>query len=218
MPERIDLTLDPIIREISRTADLLDKRGFGPSFFGNISVLIRGIPLPEEGREYPLALPFPDLVGSVLYITRTTSTMRGIASDPSSNVGVYRIERDHIRTIAGAGPPSTELLSHLSIHSKLALPASAVVHCHIGELLALVERIDPLPAWIRSVPELREGSIELARGTGEAADLDTVILWRGHGIVAAAKTLQEAYGLIEKAADIAAKGLRAQADRTDLRS
>ncbi len=208
MPERIDRTIDPTLREISRTASHLYEMGFGESFFGNISVLMRVDPIGGGAETFPLSERRPEIEGASLLITRTGSHFSEIAQDPHRNVGIYAIGIGHIRLAKGVGPPSTELESHLRVHSKLGLPTSAVVHCHIGALLPFLERIDPLPGWIRSVPQLPPGSRDLSIATGSQAAPETLIIWRGHGIVAASRTLDGACNIIERAKSLALSKVR----------
>jgi ribulose-5-phosphate 4-epimerase/fuculose-1-phosphate aldolase len=200
MPDQAEDRIGEGIAEFSRIASLLHRMGFGESSFGNISLLFKGSLPSGDGREFGLPWEYPDLEGSLLLLTRSGSTMSETADRPEENVGVYAIHGSKAILVRGVGPPSSELLAHLEVHAKLRLPMSAVVHCHVGKMLQVLEGTDPLPGWIRSIPRLRPESKALARATGEAADMDVIIIWSGHGIVAVSGTLSNAFSLIERTA------------------
>jgi len=185
---------------ISRSARFLTGMGWNASFFGNISIKA-DVDRTGPKSSGPIALPmeFPNLAGRTIAITMAGSTMSGIEHQPRANAGIYRLSGpDALYLMDGTGPPSSELLSHLSIHDRLDLPTSAIIHCHIGRLLDRLEGSKDPPAWMRTVPDNMAGSKELAIASADAASVGSILIWPGHGIVAVSSDIDGAISLLEK--------------------
>lgn len=180
------------IEAIMKTAGRLVELGWAESFFGNISVLID--PIDEHLdiiSSFPAPVEIPVLNGLDILVTRTTSTMEEVANSPEESIGLYRINGRSLDLLWGAGPPSSELSSHLLSYSTGR--GQAIVHCHMDD----VHRLDhnsckehPLPKWVKVIGEIEPGSIELAEATRDAIQYHDTILWKGHGALAMTEDLR----------------------------
>jgi rhamnulose-1-phosphate aldolase len=134
-----------------------------------------------------------------------------------------------------AGSPTSELLTHLYIHSvrkKISKGTDKVVihtHCPFLSALCFILSLDTVgltqllwrmhPECIISFPEgvcfipwLLPGSLELAKNTAEACKSFRACIWQFHGIVAAGPDPDKTVGLIdtiEKACEIYIKAVSA---------
>ena len=116
--------------------------------------------------------------------------------------------------------PTTELLSHLAVHDFIARSARserAVLHTHPTELTALTflpqfsaekfffgalaeesdELDDLLPGGMAVAHKAAPGTAELAAKTARALERATVVVWPGHGVIAAADSLSRAFELTD---------------------
>ena len=97
--------------------------------------------------------------------------------------------------------PSTETPMHLAVYAKTK--ASAVVHTHSPEVIALSASRPELPAIhyaitglggpVRVAPYARFGSAELAAAAATALDGRSAVILRNHGAVTYGRDLAQAY-------------------------
>ena len=121
---------------------------------------------------------------------------------------------DSGKILTGVGKPSKEVGFHLGIYSKRP-DVGGVIHAHppyatswaiAGTVFPLVT--GPSKIWLKKIPMVPpapSGSAELARMVTEAfADESIrVVLMQGHGLVAAGKTIFEAFNFVDWAEDAA---------------
>ena len=98
--------------------------------------------------------------------------------------------------------PSSETPMHLAVYAESA-QASAVVHTHSPEVIALSSARDELPAIhyaitalggpVRVAPYVRFGSAGLASAAAEALAGRRAAILRNHGAITCGRTLAEAY-------------------------
>jgi L-ribulose-5-phosphate 4-epimerase len=118
------------------------------------------------------------------------------------------------KVLLGTGKPSKEFRFHLGIYSKRP-EVGGIIHAHppfatswaiAGVVFPLVT--SPSKVWLKKVlmvPPLPSGSVELANAVIEAFSDESirVVLIQGHGLVAAGKTIFEAFNLVDWAEDAA---------------
>jgi rhamnulose-1-phosphate aldolase len=185
-----------------------------------------------EGPWTPLVTAVPELGGEYFLFTDTGSHMRLVELDPLRNTSAIELDEggEHFRIIRGdlKRGPTSELMPHLRVHlARRRAPGSrsrAVIHTHPPNLIALTyaleldtasltrllwemhtECIVVFPRGCGFVDWRLPGSKELARATEQIMERRTIALWQYHGIVAAGRNLDAAFGLIEtaeKAAEI----------------
>lgn len=183
----MSLNLDRFLLEFQKTAKELVGHDWGSSFFGNISIMIDE---EDEFLRYPVISSFsspieePEIEGRYLLITRTTSTMQEVADHPENAIGLYRIAGDSLDLLWGRGPPTSELSTHLLVHSSGK--GSAIIHCHMP-LLGSITHADLegsfLPEGFSYVGEFEPGSIGLAEATKKSMERNHTVIWVGHGAV-----------------------------------
>lgn len=163
------------------------------------------------------------------FVTGTGKRMRDIARDPMANALIIRIDDAgkgyHIiapgdTALLSSLRPTSELPSHLSIHSMIAERGSAqqvVIHTHANELCALTQLRDfcdeesinrllwgmhPetkvfIPAGVGFVPYLLPGSAALAEATVSALRNHDVALWEKHGVFAIGHNIADTFDTID---------------------
>jgi L-fuculose-phosphate aldolase len=121
---------------------------------------------------------------------------------------------DSGKILSGVGRPSKEVGFHLGIYSKRP-DVGGVIHAHppyatswaiAGAVFPMVT--GPSKVWLKKIPMVPpapSGSLELARMVTEAfADESIrVVLMQGHGLVAAGKTIFDAFNFVDWAEDAA---------------
>ena len=126
---------------------------------------------------------------------------------------ILKIDSDG-KIITGVGKPSKEVRFHLGIYSKRP-EVGAVIHAHppyatswaiAGTVFPMVT--GPAKIYLKKIPMVPPapgGSPELAKMVTEAfADESiNVVLMQGHGLVAAGKTIFEAFNFVDWAEDAA---------------
>jgi len=126
---------------------------------------------------------------------------------------ILKIDGDG-KIITGVGKPSKEVRFHLGIYSKRP-EVGAVIHAHppyatswaiAGTVFPMVT--GPAKIYLKKIPMVPPapgGSPELAKMVTEAfADESiNVVLMQGHGLVAAGKTIFEAFNFVDWAEDAA---------------
>ncbi len=228
-----------LLKEIAEVASLVWTKGWGESNAGNISVLIDN-DLDEKSEKWSRSGGgvFPEGVslnaGSRLLITGTGTRMRDIADRADENMvllvpGSEENTYDILERKGREGDPlkpTSELPSHLAIHSVLSglRPADRVIiHTHATELISLthnsdLKSTDALTAFIWSMhPEARiflpggvgfvpwetPGSMAMAVAVAESLRGHRIVVAEKHGVFATAPTAAEAFDLI----DIASKSV-----------
>lgn len=164
------------------------ERGWAPGSSGNTSVKIPG-------------------TNSYL-IKATNEAMTWTRPDT-----ILKMDKDG-NILSGAGKPSKEYRFHLGIYTNRP-EVGGVIHAHppyatswaiAGTVFPLVT--SPSKAWLKKiviVPPAPGGSPELAKMVIEAFadEAIKVILLQGHGLVAAGKTIFEAFNFVDWAEDAA---------------
>jgi len=116
--------------------------------------------------------------------------------------------------LSGVGKPSKEYRFHLGIYSKRP-EVGGVIHAHppfatswaiAGTVFPLVTA--PSKVWLKKVvmvPALQSGSVDLANAVIDAFSdpVIRVVLMQGHGLVAAGRTIFEAFNMVDWAEDAA---------------
>ena len=121
---------------------------------------------------------------------------------------------DSGKVLSGTGKPSKEFRFHLGIYAKRP-EVGGIIHAHppfatswaiAGVIFPLLT--SPSKFWLKKVvmvPPLPSGSVELANAVIEAFSDESikVVLMQGHGLVAAGKTIFEAFNFVDWAEDAA---------------
>ncbi len=231
--------LAALLAETEEVCSYLWHKGWAERNAGNISVRLDTLRIPESDTDYPcFSLPasFPSLAGTCFFITGTGKRMRDIHRDIRSNTLIIRIHESGQTWCAlshAAGSlvtlrPSSELISHLTIHQHLIKNHSetkAVVHTHPNAIIALShmplfrdpdlfnrmiwsmhpEAVVFLPEGAGLVPYEQTGGAALGTATLKALESHRVVVWEKHGCLAVAEDPGAAFDLIDlldKSADI----------------
>lgn len=126
--------------------------------------------------------------------------MKEVMERPLLNIGAYRIEQgSSMSLIYGVGPPSSEIAAHLEIYKALLLDEISILHFHDDPLLERISSISDPPDWIRMIPELLPGSLELAKTSAEEASSSRLLVWRGHGLTVISESIEDAIIMVERA-------------------
>jgi L-fuculose-phosphate aldolase len=118
------------------------------------------------------------------------------------------------KILSGVGRPSKEVGFHLGIYSKRP-DVGGVIHAHppyatswaiAGSVFPMVT--GPSKIWLKKIPMVPpapSGSAELAKMVTEAFVDESirVVLLQGHGLVAAGKTIFDAFNFVDWAEDAA---------------
>jgi rhamnulose-1-phosphate aldolase len=192
----------------------------------------------QQGPWRPLETAVPELGGEYFLFTDTGSHMRLVELDPPRNTSVIELDEGGecfraIRAEAKRGPTS-ELMPHLRVHTARKRASGsrdrAVIHTHPPNLIALTyaltldtasltrllwemhtECIVVFPGGCGFAEWRLPGSQDLARATERIMERRSLALWQYHGIVAAGRNLDAAFGLIETAEKAAEIYLKAAA-------
>jgi len=222
--------LTSIYDEIGEVAKLLHKNGWAEKNAGNFSIRVDTDIESLIDDEILLPQSYPELSNRTFVISGKGKRMRDIAKSPAKNTVVIKINSTgngySILSVARIEPTS-ELPTHLSIHSMILLRGSSersVIHSHVTELIAishipefcnqknlnnLLWKMHPetmmfIPDGIGFVPFKLPGSTEIADATIEALKDHQIALWEKHGVFSIARTLNDGYDLL----DIAAKSVK----------
>lgn len=177
-------------------------------------------------RTIPTGFDACALAGRCLLVTATGSYFKNVEFDPEGNLGIIRIDRDgtHAHLLwgfAGGKTFTSELPAHLMSHIQRlqADPDHRVVlHAHPINLLAMtyVHPLDPrqftrtlwqmctecimiFPDGVNVLPWMLCGTEEIGRATAAEMSSARLVVWAQHGIYAAGRSLDEAFGLVETA-------------------
>jgi rhamnulose-1-phosphate aldolase len=173
-----------------------------------------------------------ELAGRFFALTRTGSYFKNVESNPEHNLGIIRINSDGTGAdvlwgFSAGGAPTSELPSHLLSHITRLRADSAhrvVMHCHATNTVAMTfvhpldekeftrtlwrmitECIIVFPDGVGVLPWMLCGNDAIGKATAEKMKNFRVCVWAQHGVFAAGRCVDEAFGLIEtveKAADI----------------
>lgn len=183
-------------------------------------------------RTIPIGFSAPTLVGRYFIVTGTGKYFRNVKRDPETNLGLFRIAKDGTTAellwgYRDGGRFTSELPAHLMSHmARLSIdPENRIVmHCHPTHTLAMnyvhtldektfthslwemcTECIVVFPEGVGVLPWMLCGNNSIGEATAEKMKDFRVVIWGMHGIYAAGKTPDEAFGLVEtveKAAQI----------------
>lgn len=226
--------LNGIIDSIAEISGYIWQKGWAEKNAGNISVNLKDVLniSPADFSRYPyrnLPSVYEALAGVCFLVTGTGKKMRDIARDPMKNALIIMIDDKGkgyhiISPSAGEAQqslrPTSELASHLSIQSMIAVRGSgqkSVIHAHVNELCALTqlpqfcneEKLNRLlwgmhpetrifvPGGVGFVPYCLPGSAELAVATVRALANHDVALWEKHGVFAIGDTVDDTFDTID---------------------
>ncbi|MCP4176618.1 MAG: rhamnulose-1-phosphate aldolase [bacterium] len=190
----------------------------------------------EYIRSFELDTPIPKLAHQNFMVTGTGKYFRDIEAHPEDALGLIRISSDGKKChllwgFADGCGPTRDLTSHLDSHllrQELTKKNDrAVIHCHTPNLIALSAMVDLdtatltralwettseasiyLPHGIGYLPWMLIGSNEIGDATSKLMRIHPIVLWAHHGVFAAGKSIDQAFGTIEaaeKAAEILVK-------------
>ncbi|MEO0080038.1 MAG: class II aldolase/adducin family protein [candidate division WOR-3 bacterium] len=234
------MTADGLLRVVTRTyrPDVagitaeLHRHGWAEANAGNFSIRLADPPR-FTGRIINLPGHFAGLARQVILMKRAGARMRDIARRPESGVCLLKIGPDGTKgqILPPDAIPTSELPSHLASHELLIRQRpeqNALLHTHPTELIALTDavrspaRLLELLAGAHAesqtvmrrtgiVGRFNPGTTRLAQATARALLQHDVVIWPGHGVIAAGHDLRSALDLIEilnKLATIALLRLR----------
>lgn len=222
--------LHDAVWQVAETAGYLWEKGWAERNGGNITVNItehvddevRTMPAISEVK--PIGTVLPHLKGCCFYCKGTQKRMRDLARDPMANGSIIRILDDCASYVIIADNPvmpTSELLSHLSVHNYLLAkgsPYRASLHTHPVELVAMThcrkfmekdvatkllwsmipETRAFCPRGLGMVPYLMPGGVELAEATIKAIDDDyDVVMWEKHGVFAVDTDIMSAFDQVD---------------------
>jgi rhamnulose-1-phosphate aldolase len=224
-------SLAEVQRQVTKVAEYLWQRGWAERNAGNISVCLKDLPLTDLPAHYqdlyiPLTAPQPDVAEMCFFITAANSRMRDMARQLMNNAVIIRVTDDGTgyNIISHDGltelRPTSELASHLGIHSMIARRGSShrvVMHTHATELIALThikrlcneQRLNRVlwgmqpeikllvPAGAGFVPYILPGTDAVGAATVRALETHDVALWEKHGVFAIGNTPEETFDLID---------------------
>ena len=183
-------------------------------------------------REIPIGFYAPTLIGKYFIVTGTGKYFRNVKRDPETNLGLFRIAKDGktaelLWGYKDGGKFTSELPAHLMSHmARLTVdPENRIVmHSHPTYTLAMnyvheldeksfthslwemcTECIVVFPEGVGVLPWMLCGNNTIGEATAEKMKEVRTVIWGMHGIYAAGKTPDEAFGLVEtveKAAQI----------------
>lgn len=219
----------------AEVCEWLAFKGWSEAEGGNLSLRIGKDDLPKELRatdSAPVELPLsvPELGGRYLLITGSGTRSRDIATDPATDIGLYRITDDGAayQWIVGNDRPTSEMPSHCAIQCEFVRSRPdyrAVIHTHPPKLISLTHVPDfkdpkrlsdlilglqseariQIPEGIGHLPFCVPGSLELGILSAEEIKYRNVILWHMHGALAVGTSLNHALDqleVVEKASEI----------------
>lgn len=188
--------------------------------------------LEEVLRTINLPSPVPELAGKYFLVTGSGKYFRTIIDKPEESLGLLRIGKDGIRVellwgLCDNGRSTSELPSHFLSHiERLKQDPShrVIMHCHATNVIAMTftheldevkftktiwqmctECLVVFPEGIGVLPWMVPGTEVIGKETAQKMKDFRIVIWPHHGIFAAGKSLEEAFGLIEtveKAAEI----------------
>lgn len=197
------------------------------------SVLEKGGTEAKAGQWVALHENAPELGGESLLMTASGSLFRVLADETHKGCGLIEIDQkgEKYRIVQGFEPkgrPSSEMPSHIAAHKSLKKRGHGqnrvVIHVHAPNLVAVhcalsldttaltkllwgmhSECVALFPEGIEVAPWRLPGSPGLSEVTARGFSKRRLVVWPFHGVIAAGRDLDEAFGLIEvgeKAAEL----------------
>lgn len=234
----------PFLVEFTKTASNMYRLGWDERNGGNISYLLKEEEVAEYLdihnviREIPLAgvhksnIDVSPLAGKYFLVTGTGKYFKNVESDPETNLGIFRINKDGtgVELLWGykdGGRFTSELPAHLLSHmARLNVdPENRIImHCHPTNILVMsyvhsldeksmshtlwsmmTECIVVYPEGVGVLPWMLCGTDDIGIATAKKMNDFRLVVWANHGIYGAGKNLDETFGLIEtveKAAEV----------------
>ena len=183
-------------------------------------------------RTTPIGFDASAVAGCYFLVTAAGKYFKDTADYPETHMGICRISADGqsaelLWGYADGGTYTSELAAHLMSHiaRREVDPENRIVlHSHPTHILAMnyvhnlderemtrtlwrmcTECIAIFPEGVGVLPWMLCGTDEIGKATAEKMREFRLVIWAMHGIYAAGKTMDEAFGLIEtveKAAQI----------------
>ncbi len=217
------------INDVAEVAGYLWQKGWAERNGGNITVNITEIvdnaikELKPISEKIALGRTFPNLKNYYFFCKGTNRRMRDLARWPMQNGSIIRIADDcaHYEIIADdVIAPTSELVSHLSIHNYLIETGSdykATLHTHPIELVAMSHNPNFLekdkltnllwsmipetrafcPRGLGIIPYQMPSSFELADATIKELKEYDVVMWEKHGVMAVGKDIMDAFDMVD---------------------
>jgi rhamnulose-1-phosphate aldolase len=221
--------LTALVNDVAEVAGYLWQKGWAERNGGNITLNVTDVvdaavrAMPPISAAVPIGRTLPHLKGHYFYCKGTNKRMRDLARHPMDNGSIVRIADDcsHYLIIADKPvQPTSEIVSHLSIHNYLVGNGSAykaVVHTHPTDLVAMTHNAEFLqkdvltnllwsmipetrafcPRGVGIIPYAMPSSAALADATIKELDEYDVVLWEKHGVCSVAADVMEAFDMID---------------------
>lgn len=188
---------------------------------------------PEEvQRTIDLPSSVPELAGKYFLVTGSGKYFRLIIDRPEETLGLVRVGEDGndvevLWGLSDGGKPTSELPSHFLSHIERLKQDpfhKVVMHCHATNVVAMTftheldevkftrtlwqmctECLVVFPEGVGLLPWMVPGTEDIGKETAKKMKEFRIVIWPHHGIFAAGKSLEEAFGLVEtveKAAEI----------------
>lgn len=222
--------------EIAEVARYLWEKGWAEGSAGNVSVNVTeqypGIHI--DFRTFPMIASrtrYEHIAGNYIFLTVKGSRMRELAGNPADNLCLIKISQagDGYQLLfeekSNPNEPSSEVLSHLAIHDRIAgeKRGKAIVHAHPHEIVALshfpelrneeklnrillrmhTETAFFIPKGIGFIPFQVPGSNEMAGSTIEKLEKHDIVLWEKHGCMSIGDDVHQAFDRIDMMAKAA---------------
>jgi rhamnulose-1-phosphate aldolase len=195
------------LRSLKKISKELKGCGWAQDTTGNFSFIkkykVRNE--PEIIDVFKIDVDFPELVGLYIWLTPAGIEISKVRDDPEKGIGLYRIMDGgkKLGLIWGAQPPTSEVLTHLSVAQKRGESQLSIIHCHMERVLALEERFGKelrmsLPSWVGWAHSLPPGSVDLAKTVSKRSEKFDIMIWEGHGICAIGSDPVHAMELVRK--------------------
>lgn len=230
------------LKDISEIAEYLSQKGWAEANAGNISFnvtsLIKKNIDTKKSEINKFKRHYSNLRNTYIWLTGAGVRMRDLAQDIGNlsliinilddgiSYVIYRISdfvkinRPLKKDLYPMIRPTSELLTHLSIHNYLCerkMKEKTILHTHPTELIALTQikklkstdKINKilwgmhpeskifLPEGIGFVPYILPGTERIAELTIKAFENHKVILWEKHGCIAISEDIIKVYDIIE---------------------
>lgn len=175
-------------------------------------------------RKIPMKYPIAAADGMIFLVTGTGRCFRNIVKAPEIHTGVVRIceqgtQMELLWGFEDGAEPTSEFPTHIYNHlTRLSVDPQhrVVMHCHLINIIAMTfvhqqeDRAFTLSLWktitecilifgdgVGVVPWMSAGTDQIARETAQKMKDCRTVIWGQHGIFAAERNLEEAFGLIE---------------------
>ncbi|WP_312470591.1 rhamnulose-1-phosphate aldolase [Neobacillus sp.] len=203
-----------------------ERNGGNISYIVKEEEIEDNIDLKKITRQIPIDFEMGSslLDGKLFVVTASGSYFRNMLEFPEQNIGIIRLDlkgrnMDVLWGLEGGSVPTSELPTHLLSHETRLLvdPNHRIIlHNHATNIVALtlrepaVEKKVSLLLWktltecififpegVGVVPWMVPGTVNLGRATSKKMQQYRIVIWPGHGILAAGNSIDEAFGLIE---------------------